>query len=320
MSFSNFMFRETAIHTKILEDCRWNVDGTYLGTACIDKSCKIAQLEPDGNIRDIHRIPCAATPKQIIWHPTEVGRFAIAGDDKAVEIWDVRAPKFAMKCQSTGSNIYMAWSPDGNYLVVGNENNFLSVFDANTARSIVKPIRYSFEINELAWSANSDHVLMATGGTGGGSGSVGGNLDILEFKNDKLSYVDSICAHTSNCMFLKIDRAFQRMAIGAADSMVSLWDLDDLICYHTIPIEYTNSNSQSGAKCLSFSGNGDYLAIGSFDTTINICDAKSGKVMEEVDTRYEVNVIAWHPRHNLIAIGPKDNSKVLRLLSFNLSS
>lgn len=63
----------------------------------------------------------------------------------------------------------------------------------------------SFEINELAWSANSDHVLMATGGTGGGSGSVGGNLDILEFKNDKLSYVDSICAHTSNCMFLKVN-------------------------------------------------------------------------------------------------------------------
>ena len=46
--------------------------------------------------------------------------------------------------------------------------------------------------------------------------------------------VTSVGAHTSNCYGLKIDKQHRNLALGSADFLVSLWDLEDMVCYNTI--------------------------------------------------------------------------------------
>jgi len=50
---------------------------------------------------------------QVIWHPEENSRFCVAGDDKVIELWDVRASRPSGKISSMGNNLFAAWSPNG---------------------------------------------------------------------------------------------------------------------------------------------------------------------------------------------------------------
>lgn len=64
-----------------------------------------------------------------------------------------------------------------------------------------------------------------------------GVVDVNSFQNEELANVAAIVCHTSGCMGLKVDKNFSRMAIGASDFSISLWNLADLVCYATVFIE-----------------------------------------------------------------------------------
>lgn len=84
----------------------------------------------------------------------------------------------------------------------------------------------------MAWVGNGEYLMVATGSVDGGV------IDVLEFQaasNDhNLRHVETISAHTSNCFCLKINAQQTRMAVGSADFLVSLWDLNEFCCYKTL--------------------------------------------------------------------------------------
>lgn len=83
----------------------------------------------------------------------------------------------------------------------------------------------------MAWTAYSNHLLVATGNT---AKSDMGSIDVLSLNDSELTLQSSTAAHTSNCYCLEVDPNFQKFAVGSADFLVSLWDLDDFTCYKTI--------------------------------------------------------------------------------------
>jgi WD40 repeat protein len=140
------------------------------------------------------------------------------------------ASRASSKIVTMGSNLFSCWSPNGQYLAFLNKGNNVIVFDAQASRQI-KKVRFAYEVNELQWTANSDHLLIAT------AGSDVGNIDVLAFKNEDMTLIDTWTAHTSNCHSLKIDRDYRRMAVAGGDYNVSLWDLEDLVCHHNVAFE-----------------------------------------------------------------------------------
>lgn len=137
------------------------------------------------------------------------------------------------KIKGPGQHIYSAWSPDGNYVAVGNKQDIITVLDVRNPSegTQVAKNKFSYEVNEIAWSANSDHILAATGGEGVGS------VEVIAFSGSELSSVISIPAHSSNCTNLRVDPTFTRLALGGCDHLVSLWDLEDMVCHHTVNME-----------------------------------------------------------------------------------
>lgn len=305
--FSSNVFKDVKnLHDKNISDVRWSTDGIYLGTTSNDRTAKITQIDSQGLCRIIHSPPISNGPASIfIWNPIDSKRFGIASDSKIIELWDVRSQKAAAKITSLGNNLSMAWSPDGKYIAVVNKSDNLSVVDLSTGE-IIKNVKLAYEINEVAWTANSDYILVATG-------APEHQIDLIGFKDTNLNMIEGLSAHTSNARFLKIDPTFRRLAVGSVDHTVSLWDLDDLVCDRTITLD-------SSVTGLTFSGDGMQFAAASETPTLLICDSYSGETLGKVDTRNDFLAMAWHPTQRLIALATAEKSVsnpiYLRLLSF----
>ena len=78
-------------------------------------------------------------------------------------------------------------------------------------------------------------------------------------------------------------------AVGSADSLVSLWSLDNLICVRTL------GRLGNPIRAAGFSGDGSMLASGSEDKFIDVASAATGEQICSVPTQTSINAIAWHP-------------------------
>jgi THO complex subunit 3 len=97
-----------------------------------------------------------------------------------------------------------------------------------------------------------------------------GAVDLLRVEGKEVRVVDSFAGHSASCTRLRVDSEFRRMAVGSNDNLVSIWDLEDLVCLHTIAFE-------SEIKLLCFSGDvgdgrgkGKYIAVVVGETSIFI--------------------------------------------------
>lgn len=51
-----------------------------------------------------------------------------------------------MKVQTSGGNLNMAWSPDGNYVVVGNKSDNVFVIDVRSGHQVAKR-KFAYEVS-----------------------------------------------------------------------------------------------------------------------------------------------------------------------------
>ena len=61
---------------------------------------------------------------------------------------------------------------------------------------------------EIAWTANSDHILCATDGE-----SRAGEMKIIAFKNHKLEFIGSMRGHSGYCEKLAIDNRYENQFV-----------------------------------------------------------------------------------------------------------
>ena len=117
------------------------------------------------------------------------------------------------------------------------------------------------QVNDLVWTANPNYLLAATGGDGAGYLDILSLLDPTESEASRadlnnihissaasnssntssaageLSLLQRVTAHVDNCISMRIDPACRRLAVGGLDRTVSFWDLEDMVCLHTTPVE-----------------------------------------------------------------------------------
>ncbi len=164
-------------------------------------------------------------------------------------------------------------------------------------------------MNEMAWSYNSDHLMVATGVDGMGA------LDVIsvfaaqdaqptnddaavESKTDDFLLLDSLIAHSGACQHLAVDAQCRRLALGGTDRVVSPWSLTDLVCDRFVSFDVSTE-----LRSLSFSPDGHYLAVATSaanndEQVVLIVDADTAEPVTRVDARMKCSAVAWQPtRH-----------------------
>lgn len=228
---------------------------------------------------------------QLCWDPTSGDRLATASADRSVRIWDVRqGSKCAAVIATSGENINVTWSPDGNTIAVGNRDDVVSFIDARKHK-VIKTTKFPFEVNEIEWDKSGKIFYLTTGL---------GTVEVLSFP--KMHTLHTLQAHTAGCYCITFDPIGKHFAVGSADALVSLWDLSESCCVRTFP------RLTWPVRTVSFSHDGAYLASASEDMCIDIAEVSTGACAHRIPTRAAMNSVAWSPAAYVLAYAGDDKA------------
>uniref|UniRef100_A0A7N4V5H4 Anaphase-promoting complex subunit 4-like WD40 domain-containing protein n=1 Tax=Sarcophilus harrisii TaxID=9305 RepID=A0A7N4V5H4_SARHA len=146
---------------------------------------------------------------------------------------------------------------------------------------------HSANIFSVAWSCDGARL---------------GFITILSYPD--LKPVQLLNAHTSNCICIKFDPTSKYFATGSTDSLVSLWDLNELVCVRCL------SRLDWPVTSLSFSHDGKMLASASEDLFIDIAEVETGERIWEIQCQSSTFSVAWHPKFPLLAFACDDKENL----------
>ncbi|GMT30119.1 hypothetical protein PFISCL1PPCAC_21416, partial [Pristionchus fissidentatus] len=273
----------------MLYSVAWNCDGTQIATGSEDKIVSVGTLDLTGKFRQtLVGATHSDSVNKVAWHPSHPSILASASADRSLCIWDTRQKaskpgRLPTKAPCTT----VAWSPCGQYLVLGDKDERLSLVDERTF-TVGKSLDLSKAVlNEFVYDASGKHLIVALG-----SGKIG----IVDMPS--LSLSRTLAAHSpqSSCISVALSPSGDRFAVGASDALCSIWDSADLICERMI------SRLDYMIRAVSFSHDGLLLAVGSEDHTVDVAYVEDGTKIAGVCTESETYSVAWHPRVHLLAL------------------
>ncbi|KAJ3332468.1 hypothetical protein HDU76_000114 [Blyttiomyces sp. JEL0837] len=301
--------RELRGHRQKVHTVGWNCDGQRLASGSVDQTARVWNTDRTSAKDAIELKGHQGDVDQLCWDPTDPDRLATASVDKTVRLWDVRAPQKARYVIPTvGENINISYSPDGKCIAVGNKDDVISFIDPRggaDARGNRKYVWHTMkrdcEINEIRWNYAGDLFFLTTGQ---------GTIQVLEFPS--FNHVYTLAAHTANCYCIEFDPRGRYMATGSSDAIVSLWDLEDLVCVRTF------GRLDWPVRTISFSYDGELIASGSEDHLVDISHVDTGEHIHTIQCSAAVNTVAWHPSKYLLAYagdetgarGPEGNLRI----------
>ena len=313
-------------HSRNVNKLAWNASGDKLASGSDDRTCRVWSGEDDYR-HSLKLDGHGDSVVQLAWDPRNNESLATLAADKTVRLWDLREGRARSRASIKLSHEYInvAWSPCGGYLAVGSsvgkkegdEKDCVTVLDAKTHKA-TKRFKFAYEVNEFCWAPDSRHLMLTTAhGTIEVLRAVEGGPPPVEF--DKICscddddipkpHADSVWvarAHTDACycVDLSVDcHGPPLLAVGAKDALVSIWDVEEMICLRCVP------RHDTPVRCVAFSRYGQFVASSAYDAGIDIADTKTAERVATVEAAHAMNSLAWHPQKPVLAYAIDAKSK-----------
>ncbi|TCD69213.1 hypothetical protein EIP91_008316 [Steccherinum ochraceum] len=265
----------------------WNCDGGRLAAVGIDKIVRLWWPDKGLDVRSASLFSGGHTDEvdYVSWNPTHPDLFCTSSQkDRRIVFWDARQSRPTQVVTLKSSPTTTCYSPDGRnllYTSLGRTTNYLR-YD--------KPSDDSRE----QWQHSSHSGVPASTATFNHAGdgiilTINGDTSIRIATFPSLNIILNTPAHVGGCVAVALDPRGKYMASGGNDGIVNLFDLSDWICARTISV---CDHSITG---LSFSFDGEYIAISNAGTYIDICATETGMPLHRVPALGPSATVQWHP-------------------------
>ncbi|KAI0796976.1 WD40-repeat-containing domain protein [Abortiporus biennis] len=293
-NFSAFRPRDIRISSNLaMNHIAWNCDGNRLGAVGIDKVARLWWPDKSMELRSatIFSGGHSDDVDYISFNPTHPDLFCTSSQkDRRIVFWDARQSRHVQLCQMKYSISQTCYSPDGRTLLFTTGGRQLYYMTYKKENEDAKEQWHLSDSNGIpASTATFNHV---------GDGvvithSAEHTIRVLSFP--RLSVIHSTPAHVGGCMAAALDPRGRYLASGGNDSIVNMFDLSDWICARTI------TACDNAITSLSFSYDGEYLAIANQGTYIDICATETGLPLHRVPAMGSSPTVTWHPSRYVIA-------------------
>lgn len=299
-NWSSMKTSEHRSHRKRVHALAWSCTGDKLASGSVDQSIRVwsfAAGAANGAASEMELTGHQESVDQLRWDPKNPDVLGSASIDKTVRIWDVRTGKCAHAIETKGENINIRWSPDGQYVGVGDREDNISFIDMRKCK-LLKNIKFAVEVNEMAWDASSNYLFLTTGS---------GTVEVYRYA-EMLRAAEAVAehqliAHTSNCYCIEFDPKGEHFAVGGADAIVSVWNSAELVCVRTC------TRLEWPIRTVSFSHDCEYVASAGEDRFIDIAHVASGTQAHSIAVKEPINSLSWHPKRALLAYAGDDKDR-----------
>ncbi|GMW02374.1 MAG: hypothetical protein AMXMBFR84_35100 [Candidatus Hydrogenedentota bacterium] len=209
---------------------------------------------------------------------------ASASYDNTVRLWDVDSKNELRVFRGPNKYTDVAFSPDGKCIAVGLFDGSIQVWDVRSGARIYTLQANEWLVTHVAFSPDGNYIV---------SGDY--NYVHLWDVQNKIE-LRTVCGNqgSSPAAFSPDGR---RIASGAADNNIILWDRDTGVLLQTL------RGHQYAIKYVAFSPDGKFIASSSYGGTIKIWDANSDRALNTLETGdpSPPNSVAFSPNSRIIA-------------------
>ncbi|THH12351.1 hypothetical protein EW145_g58 [Phellinidium pouzarii] len=308
-SFASFQPRDlrfTSAHP--VTHVAWSCDGRRLASVGIDKAVRLwtpeKSLEPRSAVQYVGGHDYDVD--YVTWNPTHPELFCSSSQrDRKIVFWDARQSRYVQSYTHHQVPTQINYAPNGKTICIVTLSNQLSFMQYEQGENESKP-QWNFVKREPCMASTA---LFNHSGDGLALSFYRSNtLIIMDYPS--LTIREQPAAHVGGCLAVALDPRGRYLASGGNDSIVNLFDMTEWICVNTI------TACEDSINALSFSHDGEYLAIASQGSYIDICAVETGRSLHRVPTIGPAPAVTWHPSKYVFAYCGQQNREGTPQIAF----
>eukprot|EP01129_Flabellula_baltica_P006252 TRINITY_DN231_c0_g2_i2.p1 TRINITY_DN231_c0_g2~~TRINITY_DN231_c0_g2_i2.p1 ORF type:complete len:324 (-),score=46.38 TRINITY_DN231_c0_g2_i2:23-994(-) len=227
------------------------------------------------------------------WNPLDPFQLASLDTAACLRIWDTRSPRVIHVSENfDGEGFHLDWSPDGTNIVCATKSskhdNIVQI-DTRTGYSVSKRSTYvSYIITRVSFGSDSSKMYLTTG-----SGAILVQT-CMEGETNRRPMVGANTTGTIQC--ISSNSNGEKLVIGSSDSIITLWDSEELICERAFP------NCEDSINAVGISSDDQIIGASCHDKTISLIHVPTGDTIETINcSESSPASIHWHPNQRILA-------------------
>ncbi|KAI0832675.1 WD40 repeat-like protein [Trametes gibbosa] len=273
----------------------WSCDGKKVGAVGIDRIVRVWNPEKSLETRSCTTYTGGHIDDAdyIAWNPTHPELFCTSSQkDRRVVFWDGRQSRPIQHVPLKFAPAQLNYSPDGKTIMYTTTSRQVGVLTFGKEGEETKEQWHHADMGGKVLTASTatfNHV---------GDGIVlthqsESYIRILDYPG--LNVIQSTPAHVGGCVAAALDPRGRYLASGGHDSIVNLFDLSEWICIRTI------TACDHAINAISFSHDGEFIAIANAGSYIDICAVETGMPLHRIPASGPSPTVSWHPSKHIVA-------------------
>ncbi|MEH1908618.1 serine/threonine-protein kinase [Nostoc sp.] len=212
-------------HSHIVKSVAFSPDGQILASGSWDKTIKLWDINTGTEI-------CSMTGHQLqvnsVAFSPQRQLLASASYDRTIRLWQISALESSQRelqnrpCYSLLSTLSghawavltVAFSPDGQILATGSDDNTIKLWEVNTGQLICTLVGHSWSVVAVAFSADGETLLSASC-----------DKTVKLWRVSTAEEIVTLSGHVDSVSAVAMSKVTQLIASGSRDKTIKLWQL-----------------------------------------------------------------------------------------------